>query len=155
MSRLVIQNALFMGRARVSKLIIPRCTYTSPELAHVGLSPKYASESGIDLVTYTQSFQSVDRAVLDGEESGYVNVYCRKGTDQILGATIVAENAGNMIGEIVMAMKHRIGLKKIASIIHPYPTQSDAIRKLGDQYNRQRLTPLVKSLLEGWMRWGR
>jgi pyruvate/2-oxoglutarate dehydrogenase complex dihydrolipoamide dehydrogenase (E3) component len=155
MSRLVIQNALFMGRVRASKLLIPWCTYTSPEVAHVGLSLKQAAESGIEWTTYTQPFQSVDRAILDGEECGYVSVYCRKGTDRILGATVVAEHAGDMIGELVMAMKHRIGLKKIASIIHPYPTQSEAIRKLGDQFNRQRLTPWVKSLSEKWLSWGR
>lgn len=155
MARLVIQNALFMGRVRASKLLIPWCTYTSPEVAHVGLSLKQAAELGIELTTYTQPFQALDRAVLDGEESGYVSVYCRKGTDRILGATVVAEHAGDMIGELVMAMKHRVGLKKIASIIHPYPTQSEAIRKLGDQFNRQRLTPWVKSLFARWLSWGR
>lgn len=155
MSRLVIQNALFMGRARASQLVIPWCTYTSPEVAHVGLYPKQAGELGVELVTYTQPFSSVDRAVLEGNESGYVSLYCRKGSDRILGATIVAQNAGDMIGEIVMAMKHRIGLKRIASVIHPYPTHGDAIRKLGDQFNRQRLTPLVKSLFEKWLKWGR
>ncbi|MBN8601347.1 MAG: mercuric reductase [Planctomycetes bacterium] len=154
MSRLVIQNALFMGRARVSKLVIPWCTYTSPEVAHVGLYPKQAVELGVELVTYSQPFSSVDRAVLDGNESGYVSVYCRKGSDRILGAAIVGEHAGDMIGEIVMAMKYRIGLKRIASVIHPYPTHTDAIRQLGDQFNRQRLTPLVKSLFEKWLKWG-
>ncbi len=73
-------------------------------------------------------------------------VYCKKYSDQILGATIVAAHAGDMIGEIVMAMKHRIGLGKIASTIHPYPTQAEAVRKLGDQFNRTKLTPTVKSL---------
>jgi pyruvate/2-oxoglutarate dehydrogenase complex dihydrolipoamide dehydrogenase (E3) component len=124
-------------------------------VAHVGLSLKQAAELGIELTTYTQPFQALDRAVLDGEECGYVSVYCRKGTDRILGATVVAEHAGDMIGELVMAMKQRIGLKKIASIIHPYPTQSEAIRKLGDQFNRQRLTPWVKSLFARWLSWGR
>lgn len=154
-ARIVIQNALFMGRASASKLIIPWCTYTSPEIAHVGIYPYEAVDQGMQLRTFTQPLSGVDRAILDGEDEGFVRVYCRKGSDQILGATIVASHAGDMISEIVIAMKHRIGLRKIASVIHPYPTQTEAIRKLGDQYNRTRLTPAVKSLFQAWLRWTR
>jgi pyruvate/2-oxoglutarate dehydrogenase complex dihydrolipoamide dehydrogenase (E3) component len=155
LARIVIQNTLFMGRAKASKLIIPWCTYTSPEVAHVGIYPREAAEQGLRLTTLTQPFSGVDRAILDGETDGFVRVHCRQGSDQILGATIVAAHAGDMIGEIVMAMKHRIGLRKISSVIHPYPTHSEAIRKLGDQFNRTRLTPFVKSLFDGWLRWTR
>ena len=155
LARIVIQNALFMGRAKASKLIIPWCTYTSPEVAHVGIYPGEAAERGIQLIAFTQSLSSVDRAILDGEAEGFVRVYCKKGSDRILGATVVAAHAGDMIGEIVMAMKHRIGLGKIASVIHPYPTQAEAVRKLGDQFNRTKLTPTVKSLLGTWLRWTR
>ncbi len=153
LARIVIQNALFMGRGRASRLLIPWCTYTSPEVAHVGLSSADAERQGCD--TYTQRFSSVDRAILDSDTAGFVKVHCRRGTDKILGATIVATNAGDMIGEIVMAMKHHIGLRKIAGVIHPYPTHAEAIRKLGDQYNRTRLTPWVKSLFDTWLRWTR
>ncbi len=153
MSRIVIQNALFMGRKRMSKLLIPRCTYTSPEIAQVGMLPRQAAEHGIKLVQYSQPFRAVDRAVLEGNDVGYVSVYCRQGSDQIMGATVVAANAGDLIGEIVLAMKHRIGLAKLAAVIHPYPTHADAIRKLGDLYNRQRLTPWVQSVLARWMKW--
>ncbi|MEZ6136748.1 MAG: mercuric reductase [Pirellulaceae bacterium] len=155
LARIVIQNTLFMGRAKASKLIIPWCTYTSPEVAHVGLYPHEAVEQGIELVTYNQPLSGVDRAILDGEIDGFVRVVCKKGSDQILGATIVAAHAGDMIGEIVMAMKHRIGLGKIASVIHPYPTQTEAVRKLGDQFNRTKLTTTVKSLFSTWLRWTR
>lgn len=155
LARIVIQNALFMGRARASKLIIPWCSYTSPEVAHVGIYPQEAAERGMELTTFTQPFSGVDRAILDGETDGFVRVYCKKGSDKILGATIVAAHAGEMIGEIVMAMKHRIGLGKVASVIHPYPTQAEAIRKLGDQFNRTKLTPTVKSLFSMWLRWTR
>jgi len=155
LARIVIQNALFMGRAKASSLIIPWCTYTSPEVAHVGIYPNEAAEQSVQLNTFTQPLSGVDRAILDGEVDGFVRVHCEKGSDQILGATIVAAHAGDVIGEIVMAMKHRIGLGKIASIIHPYPTQAEAIRKLGDQFNRTRLTPTVKSLLGTWLRWTR
>jgi pyruvate/2-oxoglutarate dehydrogenase complex dihydrolipoamide dehydrogenase (E3) component len=155
LARIVIQNTLFMGRAKASKLIIPWCTYTSPEVAHVGIYPHEAAHKGIELNTFTQPLSGVDRAILDGETDGFVRVYCKKGSGQILGATIVAAHAGDMIGEIVMAMKHRIGLGKIASVIHPYPTQTEAVRKLGDQFNRTKLTPTVKSLFNTWLRWTR
>jgi len=155
LARIVIQNTLFMGRAKASKLIIPWCTYTSPELAHVGIYPNEAEERGIELNTFIQPLSGVDRALLDGEVDGFVRVHCKKGSDKILGATIVAAHAGDMIGEIVLAMKHRIGLGKIASVIHPYPTQAEAVRKLGDQFNRTKLTPTVKSLLGTWLRWTR
>jgi pyruvate/2-oxoglutarate dehydrogenase complex dihydrolipoamide dehydrogenase (E3) component len=155
LARIVIRNTLFMGRAKASQLIIPWCTYTSPEIAHVGIYPNEAEERGIELSTFTQPLSGVDRAILDGEVDGFVRVYCRKGSDRILGATIVAAHAGDMIGEIVMAMKHQIGLGKIASVIHPYPTQAEAVRKLGDQFNRTKLTPTVKSLFEMWLRWTR
>jgi pyruvate/2-oxoglutarate dehydrogenase complex dihydrolipoamide dehydrogenase (E3) component len=155
LARIVIQNALFKGRAKASKLLIPWCTYTSPEIAHVGIYPHEAARGNVELTTYTQPLSGIDRAILDGESEGFVRVYCRKGTDRILGATIVAAHAGDLIGEIVLAMKHQIGLGKIASTIHPYPTQAEAIRKLGDQYNRTKLTPLVKRAFATWLRWTR
>lgn len=155
LARIVIQNALFMGRAKASKLIIPWCTYTSPEVAHVGIYPAQATEQGIELSTFTQPLSGVDRAILDGQDEGFVRVYCKRGSDRILGATIVAAHAGEMIGEIVMAMKQHMGLGKIASVIHPYPTQAEAMRKLGDQYNRTKLTPTVQALFSTWLRWNR
>lgn len=155
LARIVIQNTLFMGRAKASRLIIPWCTYTSPEVAHVGISPGAAAERGVELTAFTQPLNGVDRAILDGEDLGFVRVYCRKGSDKILGATIVAAHAGDLISEIALAMKHHIGLKNIAATIHPYPTQAEAIRKLGDQYSRTRLTPFVKSLFQKWLAWTR
>ena len=97
----------------------------------------------------------MDRAILEGEEDGFVKVHVKKGTDRILGATIVAANAGDMISEVTLAMTHGLGLKKIADTIHPYPTQAEAIRKVGDLYNRARLTPFVKSLFQKWLAWTR
>ncbi len=155
MARIVLQNALFLGRAKASSLTIPWCTYTSPEVAHVGLYDREAEEKGIHVDTFVQELKDVDRAILEGEDEGFVKVHVRKGTDQILGATIVARNAGDMISEITLAMTHGLGLRKIASTIHPYPTQAEAIRKVGDQYNRTRLTPFVKSLFRKWLAWRR
>jgi len=97
----------------------------------------------------------VDRAILDGETEGLVKVHVQERTDKILGATIVARHAGEMLPELTLAMTHGLGLGKIASTIHPYPTQAEAIRKLGDQYNRTRLTPFVKKLFHRWLAWAR
>jgi pyruvate/2-oxoglutarate dehydrogenase complex dihydrolipoamide dehydrogenase (E3) component len=151
MARIVIQNSLFMGRAKVSSLVIPWCTYTQPEVAHVGMTEKDAQEKGVKFDTFTQSLDSVDRATVDGETEGFVRVYVKKSSDDILGATIVAANAGDIISIIAMAMTHRLGLKKVAATIFPYPTQAEAVRKTGDSYNRTRLTPFVKKLFAWWL----
>ncbi|MFN4261647.1 MAG: mercuric reductase [Gemmataceae bacterium] len=155
MARIVIQNALFMGRKKSTSLVIPWCTYTSPEIAHVGLYEEEARKQGIEVGTFVQEFRDVDRAILDGEDEGFVKVHVKKGTDKIVGATIVAGHAGDMISEITLAMTHGLGLKQIGSTIHPYPTQAEAIRKLGDQYSRTRVTPFVKRLFNKWLAWTR
>lgn len=155
MARIVIQNALFKGRSKASALTIPWCTYTTPEVAHVGLSEKEAEAKNISIDTYVQHFADVDRAILSGETEGFVKVHTRQGSDVILGATIVAPHAGDLISEITLAMTHNLGLRQIGTTIHPYPTHAEAIRKLGDQYNRTRLTPLVKKLFQKWLAWTR
>ena len=155
MARIVIQNALFKGRAKASSLIIPWATYTSPEIAHVGLYEKDAKTQGIEVDTFTQELSKVDRAILDGETEGFVRVHVRKGTDEIVGATVVATHAGELIGELTLAMKGKLGLKTIGATIHPYPTQAEAIRKTGDLFNRTRLTPFVKKLMNRWLAWQR
>lgn len=155
MARIVIRNALFFGRAGAGALTIPWCTYTEPEIAHVGLYEKQAQEQGIEIDTFTRELRDVDRAILEGHTNGLVRVHVRKGTDKIIGATIVASNAGDMISEITLAMTHNLGLKHIADTIHPYPTQAEAIRQIGDAYNRTRLTPFTKSLFSRLMAWRR
>jgi pyruvate/2-oxoglutarate dehydrogenase complex dihydrolipoamide dehydrogenase (E3) component len=155
MARIVIQNALFQGRAKASALTIPWCTYTSPEIAHVGLNEQDARAQGIELDTYLQHFANIDRAILAGKTEGFVKVQTKKGTDRILGATIVGPHAGDLISEITLAMTHGLGLQKLGSTIHPYPTHAEAIRKLGDQYQRTRLTPLIRVLLSKWLAWTR
>ena len=155
MARIVIQNALFKGWKKASSLVMPWATYTSPEIAQVGLYEHQAKAQNIKIDTYVQKFHEVDRAILESEENGFVKIHVKQGTDQIVGATIVARSAGDLISEITLAMTNRIGLGKIASTIHPYPTQAEAIRKLGDQYNRTKLTPFVKSLFSKWLAWTR
>lgn len=152
MARMVVRNALFFGGAKFSQLLIPWCTYTEPEVAHVGLYGADLEEQGIEYDEYTKSFEHVDRAILDGETDGFVKVFTRKGADTIVGATIVARDAGSLISEITLAMQSGTGLGKLGKVIHSYPTQADAIRGLGDMYNRTRMTPTVKTLFGGLMR---
>jgi pyruvate/2-oxoglutarate dehydrogenase complex dihydrolipoamide dehydrogenase (E3) component len=151
-ARIVIGNALFFGRSKASALTIPWCTYTTPEIAHVGLYEKDAREKGLEVDTLTVPLATVDRAILDGADEGFLRVHLKKGTDQILGATLVAEHAGDMIGELCLAVTHRIGLGKIASVIHPYPTQGEVIKKAADTWRRGKLTPGVKKLFARWFR---
>ncbi len=155
MARIVIRNALFFGRARMSALTIPRCIYTDPEIVQVGLTPDEAADRGIKTRTFVQEMAHVDRAVIDGETEGFVKVHVVERSDRIVGATIVARHASEMISELTFAISHKVGLGAIANLIHPYPTQAEAIKKLGDAYNRTRLTPVLKRVLERWMAWHR
>jgi pyruvate/2-oxoglutarate dehydrogenase complex dihydrolipoamide dehydrogenase (E3) component len=155
MARIVIRNALFLGRARASTLTVPWCTYTDPEIAHVGLYEGEAKERGISVRTFIQELSSVDRAVIDDDTEGFVKVHVAEGTDRIVGATIVASHASEMISELTLAIIGQRGLGMLADVIHPYPTQAEAIRKIGDAYNRTRLTPFVKRIFEKWFAWTR
>lgn len=151
-ARIVIGNALFFGRSKASALTIPWCTYTTPEIAHVGLYEKDAREKGLEVDTLTVPLSTVDRAILDGADEGFLRVHLKKGTDHILGATLVAEHAGDMIGELCLAVTHRIGLGKIASVIHPYPTQGEVLKKAADAWRRGKLTPGVKKFFARWFK---
>jgi pyruvate/2-oxoglutarate dehydrogenase complex dihydrolipoamide dehydrogenase (E3) component/uncharacterized membrane protein YdjX (TVP38/TMEM64 family) len=154
-ARIVIQNALFFGRKKFSALTIPWCTFTDPEVAHVGLNEAGAQKKGIEVTTFLKPLSEVDRALLDGEDAGFVKIHVKKGTDKILGATIVARHAGEMISEITAAMVSNVGLGTLASVIHPYPTQAEAIRQTGDLYNRTKLTPGVKRMFTRFLAWRR
>jgi len=155
-ARAVIQNALFsigpLGKKRADDLLVPWCTYTSPEIAHVGMYEHDARDEGLEVNTLTVPLAEVDRARLDGEAEGFVRIHLEKGKDRILGATVVAEHAGEMISELTVAIQNGVGLSSLADVIHPYPTQAEAIRKAADQYNRTKLTPTVKRLFDGWFR---
>ncbi|MFQ5918353.1 MAG: mercuric reductase, partial [Candidatus Binatia bacterium] len=155
LARIVIQNALFWGRKKGSALTIPWCTYTAPEIAHVGMYERDARARGIEIDTFVRPLKEVDRAIADGEEEGFVKVHVKKGTDQIVGATIVAHHAGEMISEITLAIVGNLGLRTLANVIHPYPTQAEAIKQVADAYNRSRLTPLIKKVFSRWLAWNR
>jgi pyruvate/2-oxoglutarate dehydrogenase complex dihydrolipoamide dehydrogenase (E3) component len=150
-ARIVIKNTLFspfgFGRYKLSDLVMPWVTYTDPEIAHVGMYEEEAQQKGISVNTIKIPFSSVDRAIADGEEQGFVKILHEQGGDRILGATIVARHAGEMISEVTTAIVGQLGLSKLSSVIHPYPTQAEGIKKAADAYRRTLLTANTKRLL--------
>ena len=148
-ARSVIRNALFFGKEKMSNLLIPYATYTSPEIASVGLYGKDCDAKGIKYVTYEKHFSDNDRAICDGDTVGMVRIRVEEKSDKILGATVIGKNAGNLISEITLAMQSNVGLGSIATVIHPYPTYAEAIRQSGDLFNKTKLTPSAKTLLRG------
>ncbi len=151
-ARLVIANALFFGRGRNSTLVIPWATYTSPEVAHVGITVEDAARDGVPLDTVTVPLHDVDRAILDGETEGFLRVHLRQGSDHILGVTIVDSHAGDLIGEAAVAVTNGMRLGALGKTIHPYPTRAEAYRKAADQWRRGKLTPTVRTVLSLWLR---
>jgi pyruvate/2-oxoglutarate dehydrogenase complex dihydrolipoamide dehydrogenase (E3) component len=141
LARIVIRNALFFGRQRASALVIPWCTYTDPEVAHVG---SYDGE------TITIPLADVDRAVVDEERQGFVRVHHERG--RLRGCTVVASRAGEMIGVATHALTHGASLADLGLTIHPYPTLNNAFRAAGDAYARTRLTPPIRRVLRGYFR---
>jgi pyruvate/2-oxoglutarate dehydrogenase complex dihydrolipoamide dehydrogenase (E3) component/uncharacterized membrane protein YdjX (TVP38/TMEM64 family) len=155
MARIVIANALFLARRKVTDLVIPWCTYTDPEIAHIGYYEKEARAAGFDVATITQQLKEVDRAVLDGEDDGFGRVHYDRKTGRILGGTIVARHASEMLGELTLAITAKQKLGVLSSTIHTYPTQAEVLRKIGDAYMRTKLTPTVKKVFEKWLEWRR
>ncbi len=152
LARIAIQNALFFGRAKASDLVVPWCTYTSPEIAHVGMYEKEARQQGFEVDTLTIPLADVDRAVLDGADEGFLRLHVQRGKDRVLGATLVADHAGEMLGELCLAVTHQVGLSKLATTIHPYPTQIEVIKRAADTWRRGKLTPLVRRVLGLFLR---
>lgn len=155
MGRVVLQNTLFWGRKKANTLTIPWSTYTDPEIAHVGLYELEAKKRGIDVATYTVPFSEVDRAILESEDSGFARIHADRRTGHILGASYVGRDAGDLIGEMALAVTHRLTLGQLASTVHPYPTRAEAWKKIGDLHSRTRLTPRVKAIFKKLMAWQR
>ncbi len=160
MAQIVIQNALFphpfgTGAASTDSLIIPWCTYTAPEIAHVGMAEADAKKRGVEVDTFTFKLDEVDRAILDGEDEGFARIHVKKGTDTIIGATIVAAHAGDMLSEITLAMKAGVGLSTITGTIHPYPTQAEVIKKAANAWRKATFTEGKKRILSRWFSWTR
>jgi pyruvate/2-oxoglutarate dehydrogenase complex dihydrolipoamide dehydrogenase (E3) component len=155
MARIVVANALFLARRKVTDLVIPWCTYTDPEIAHVAYYEESARAAGFDVTTLAEKLSDIDRARLDGETEGFARVHYDKKTARILGGTIVARHAGEMIGELTLAItaKQKIGM--LSATIHPYPTQAEALHKIGDAYMRTKLTATVQVIFKKWLAWRR
>jgi pyruvate/2-oxoglutarate dehydrogenase complex dihydrolipoamide dehydrogenase (E3) component/uncharacterized membrane protein YdjX (TVP38/TMEM64 family) len=155
MARIVIANALFFARRKATDLVIPWCTYTDPEVAHVGYYEKDAEAAGYDVATITERLDHVDRAILDGEDNGFARIHYDKKNGRIIGGTIVARHAGDMLGELTLAMVAKQSVGVLSSTIHAYPTQAEVLRKIGDAYMRTKLTPTVKKTFQKWLAWRR
>jgi pyruvate/2-oxoglutarate dehydrogenase complex dihydrolipoamide dehydrogenase (E3) component len=148
-ARVVVRNILMpfqLLRQRMDYSVVPWCTYTDPEVARVGLNEAEAKQQNISYDLISVGVNELDRAVIEGEELGFIKVLTAKGTDKILGVTIVAAHAGDLLHEFVLAMKYRVGLGQLATTIHAYPTFAELARKVGDHYNKKRLTPLLKKV---------
>ncbi len=150
-AKIVVQNALFFPTKKLSSLVMPWSTYTDPEIAHVGLYAHEAEKQGIEIDTYQVPLHEVNRAVADGEDEGFVKIHTARGKDQILGATIVAAHAGEMISEVTLAMVGKLGLGTILNTIHPYPTQAEGIKRAAGLWVRTRLSPFTSALLRRFM----
>lgn len=154
-ARMAVRNALLHRRDRLSELTVSWCTYTDPEIAHVGLYARQAIAQGIAVKTFTVPMHTVDRAIADDEEVGFVKIQVVGRSDRIIGATIVSRHAGEMISEITVAMTAGAGLRTLAGAIHAYPTQAEAIRMAADAWERTRPTPHWQRLASAWLRWQR
>jgi len=152
-ARLILRNALFPGSARIDYRTVPWCTFTDPEVARVGLNEREASRSHIPYEVYAYPMDELDRALCDREEKGFIKILVKKGSDRILGVTLVGPHAGEVIHEAVLAMHQGIGLKKIASMIHVYPTLSEIVKRAADAHQASRLTPRLKRWLRRYFSW--
>merc|ERR1712216_132472 len=148
MAGMAVQQALFSEQdglpvnapsSRLSEVIVPRCTYTEPEVASAGLNEASAAKQGVDVDVYKFNLDDNDRCILEGSHPGcFVKVLCKKGTDEIAGSVVVAERAGEILAEVVLAMQHGLGLSQIGRTVHPYPTFGEAVQQCGLQYNRKK-----------------
>jgi pyruvate/2-oxoglutarate dehydrogenase complex dihydrolipoamide dehydrogenase (E3) component len=155
-ARTVVRNILLpWWKGKREDTVVPWCTYTSPEVARVGLNEREAEQKGIACDVWKEPLEDVDRAVVESEEEGFAKVLTEKGGDRILGATLVAERAGDLLHEFVLAMKAGVGLKEISRTIHAYPTYAEIARKVADKQQKSRLTPLTKRVFSALYRLAR
>jgi len=148
MAGMAVQQALFSEHAdlpvnapspKISEVIVPRCTYTEPEVASAGLNATSAAKKGVEIDQYQFNLDDNDRCILEGSFPGcFAKVFCKKGTEEIVGGVVAAERAGEVLAEVVLAMQHGIGLSKLGRTVHPYPTMGEAIQQCVLQYNRSK-----------------
>ncbi|HIF9178333.1 TPA: dihydrolipoyl dehydrogenase [Photobacterium damselae] len=150
-------NGLFgqFKRFKADYSVMPAATYTSPEVARVGLNEKEATAQGIEFDVVTYGIDDLDRAITDGEDHGFIKVITPKGKDIILGATIVGTNAGDLLAEFTLAMRHNLGLNKILATVHPYPTMSEAVKYTAGVWKRNNAPGKLLEWVEKYHRWMR
>jgi len=136
MAKLAVQNALFADEWKISSMLVPRCTFTDPEVASVGLTAAEASATGVAIDSYESSLTHNDRAILE-DQGGLVQVHCIQGTEKVVGATVVSAHAGDIISEATVAIQAGVGLSTLARVIHPYPTTAEGIMQCGLGYIRK------------------
>src|SRR5690606_34350169 len=151
-ARICVQNALFFRSKTTRDLVIPRCIYTDPEVAQVGPTPAELERAGTPFAVHRVRFGELDRGQTQGDADGFAQVYTARGSDRILGATVVGHDAGEQIAGVCVALANRIGLGRLAGVVLPYPTRSEYLRKLADGYNRTRLTPAARRALGAWLK---
>lgn len=152
-ARIVVQNALFAPTATTRGLVVPRCTYTSPEVAQIGPTRSELERDGTAFDTYRVAYADLDRGKTQGDEDGFVEVLTARGGSKLLGATIVGRDAGEQMAGVCLAMAHGLGIDSFAKALLPYPTRSETLRRLADEHNRNRLTPAVRRIMQAWLRW--
>jgi pyruvate/2-oxoglutarate dehydrogenase complex dihydrolipoamide dehydrogenase (E3) component len=152
-ARLILRNALFPGKSKIDYRVVPWCTFTEPEVARVGLNETDAQTQEVPYDRYTYALSDLDRAVCDREDEGFITVLTKKGSDQLLGVTLVGAHAGDLIHELALALHQNIGLKQIASMIHIYPTMAEVSKRIADTFQRTRLTPSTKRWLKRYLHW--
>lgn len=150
-ARIVVRNALFGGKARADRLFIPWATYTKPEVAHIGATRAELDGTNRRFDAFRTEFGDLDRGRTDDAADGYAEVLVARGTDRILGGTIVGKDAGEQLAPLAVMMQNRLGLGALASVVLPYPTRSEYLRRLADAYNRTRLTPFAARTLRWWL----
>ncbi|MBL4767495.1 MAG: mercuric reductase, partial [Rhodobacteraceae bacterium] len=148
MAKIVIQNALFFGRKKTSDLVMPWVTYTSPEVAHVGMTAEQAVQKGEDIITLSAQMAEVDRAVLDSETSGFARVHVERRSGRVVGATMVSAHAGESISQMALAITSGLKMAQIGATIHPYPTQAEVWKRLANAALKEKFTPRIARIFK-------
>ncbi|MCZ6628832.1 MAG: FAD-dependent oxidoreductase [SAR324 cluster bacterium] len=154
-ARVIIQNALLPFKTRMDERVLPYCVFTDPELAAVGLNETAARERGIPYRLIKVPLAQIDRAACEGETEGFLKILTPPGKDAILGATLVCAHAGELIHELALAMQARLGLGRIAGMVHAYPTRAEIIRRAADEARKASFTPTLQRLFSAYLRWRR
>ena len=154
-ARIIVRNTLFFGKGKARTDIIARCTYTHPEVAHVGAEEQDLKDQHIDVDTYEVDWEAMDRARTEGDTKGLIRVLTKKGSDKILSATLVGPDAGEQIATLAVLVANGKGLGELDAAVLAYPTRSEYLRRLADAYNRTKLTPFVAGVFQRLLKWQR